>query len=124
MTEVLQNKDYIGKAVLYMAMELSNAEWKLNFSDGNKERIVRMDAGELRGVTETNQPCQREIAFAGRLSSCELLRSGSGRVLDSPDVGGEWDREFGIGPIEHRGKSSQATDEDGHGGCVRDCRGY
>nr|VFK23053.1 MAG: hypothetical protein BECKLPF1236B_GA0070989_13381 [Candidatus Kentron sp. LPFa] len=29
MTTILQSKDYSGKAVLYMAMELSNAKWKL-----------------------------------------------------------------------------------------------
>ncbi|MBT8420264.1 MAG: IS110 family transposase [Gammaproteobacteria bacterium] len=45
MTEILQNKAYTGKAVLYMAMELSNAKWKLGFGNGSKERIVTIDAG-------------------------------------------------------------------------------
>nr|VFK41461.1 MAG: hypothetical protein BECKSD772F_GA0070984_10929 [Candidatus Kentron sp. SD]VFK47253.1 MAG: hypothetical protein BECKSD772E_GA0070983_10909 [Candidatus Kentron sp. SD]VFK80249.1 MAG: hypothetical protein BECKSD772D_GA0070982_10969 [Candidatus Kentron sp. SD] len=38
MTTILQSKDYSGKVVLYMAMELSNAKWKLGFSNGSRRR--------------------------------------------------------------------------------------
>ncbi|MBT8421114.1 MAG: IS110 family transposase [Gammaproteobacteria bacterium] len=46
MTEVLQRKDYTGGRVLYMAMELSNAKWKLGFGNGSNERIVTIAAGD------------------------------------------------------------------------------
>nr|VFK62124.1 MAG: hypothetical protein BECKUNK1418G_GA0071005_10226 [Candidatus Kentron sp. UNK]VFK70282.1 MAG: hypothetical protein BECKUNK1418H_GA0071006_10266 [Candidatus Kentron sp. UNK] len=41
MTTVLQSKDYSDKAILYMSMELSNAKWKLGFSNGSREGSER-----------------------------------------------------------------------------------
>nr|VFK02411.1 MAG: hypothetical protein BECKLFY1418A_GA0070994_11961 [Candidatus Kentron sp. LFY] len=45
MTAVLHSKGYTGNTVLYMAMESSNSKWKLGFSNGNRDRIVPIDAG-------------------------------------------------------------------------------
>ena len=57
MTTILQSKDYSGKAVLYMAMELSNAKWKLGFSNGSKDRSVTITAGDWKALS-------RQIGFA------------------------------------------------------------
>jgi len=49
----MKNQETLGKnhstktAVLYMAIELSNRDWKLAFSDGKKMRYVGMDALKL-----------------------------------------------------------------------------
>ena len=45
--ETLENIYSTKTAVLYMAIELSNNDWKLAFSDGKKMRYVGMDAGKL-----------------------------------------------------------------------------
>nr|VFJ68205.1 MAG: transposase [Candidatus Kentron sp. DK] len=45
MKAILQSQEYLGKTILYMAMELSNAKWKLGFSNGSKERVVTVEAG-------------------------------------------------------------------------------
>nr|VFK43054.1 MAG: hypothetical protein BECKSD772F_GA0070984_11363 [Candidatus Kentron sp. SD] len=51
MTTILQSKDYSGKAVLYMAMELSNAKWKLGFSNGSRDRSVTISAGDWKALS-------------------------------------------------------------------------
>ena len=51
MTTILQSKDYSGKAVLYMAMELSNAKWKLGFSNGSRDRSVTIIAGDWKALS-------------------------------------------------------------------------
>ena len=51
MTTILQSKDYSGKAVLYMAMELSNANWKLGFSNGSRDRSVTIIAGDWKALS-------------------------------------------------------------------------
>ena len=51
MTAILQSKDYSGKAVLYMAMELSNANWKLGFSNGSRDRSVTIIAGDWEALS-------------------------------------------------------------------------
>ena len=48
MTTILQSKDYSGKAVLYMAMELRNAKWKLGFSNGSRDRSMTIAAGDWK----------------------------------------------------------------------------
>ena len=50
MTAVLHSKDYTGNTVLYMAMESSNSKWKLGFSNGNRDRIVPIDAGNWEAL--------------------------------------------------------------------------
>ena len=51
MTTILQSKDYSGKVVLYMAMELSNAKWKLGFSNGSRDRGVTIIAGDWKALS-------------------------------------------------------------------------
>ena len=46
MTAVLNGKDNLNEAILYMALELSNKNWKLGFSDGAKQRQVTIEAGD------------------------------------------------------------------------------
>nr|VFK79136.1 MAG: Transposase [Candidatus Kentron sp. SD] len=51
MTTILRSKDYSDKAVLYMAMELSNANWKLGFSNGSRDRSVTIIAGDWKALS-------------------------------------------------------------------------
>lgn len=51
MNAILQTKDTALGSVLYMAMELSNKKWKLGFSNGEKNRIITIDAGDWPALT-------------------------------------------------------------------------
>ncbi len=46
MNAILQTNDTALGGALYMAMELSNRKWKLGFSNGEKNRIITIDAGD------------------------------------------------------------------------------
>ena len=46
MTAVLQHKDSANGTTLYMALELSNKKWKLGFSNGEKNRLTTIAAGD------------------------------------------------------------------------------
>ncbi len=46
MNAILQTNDTALSSALYMAMELSNRKWKLGFSNGEKNRIITIDAGD------------------------------------------------------------------------------
>ena len=46
-TQVIQKDSNTKESNLYMAMELSDKKWKLAFSDGSKERLRTIDAGEI-----------------------------------------------------------------------------
>jgi transposase len=50
--ETLRTKDNIKAAVLYIAFELSNNQWKLAFSDGSKIRHKTIAAGNLSKLQE------------------------------------------------------------------------
>ena len=65
MITVLEKRDYTGKGVLYMAMELSNAKWKLGFSNGSKERVVTIDAGECCGLRRQVSLAKEKLHLAG-----------------------------------------------------------
>ncbi|NLD37794.1 MAG: IS110 family transposase [Desulfatiglans sp.] len=45
--QVIQKDNNTREVNLYMAMELSDKKWKLAFSDGSKERLRTIDAGEM-----------------------------------------------------------------------------
>jgi transposase len=45
----------INKAVLFVAFELSNKKWKLGFSDGTRNRVRDVDAGDMDAVVEEIQ---------------------------------------------------------------------
>ena len=46
MTAVLQHKDSANGTTLYMALELSNKKWKLGFSNGERNRLATIAAGD------------------------------------------------------------------------------
>ncbi|NLD36705.1 MAG: hypothetical protein GX654_07550 [Desulfatiglans sp.] len=48
--QVIQKDNSTREVNLYMAMELSDKKWKLAFSDGSKERLITIDAGEMIGL--------------------------------------------------------------------------
>ena len=51
MNAILQANDTALSSTLYMAMELSNRKWKLGFSNGEKNRIITIDAGDWPSLT-------------------------------------------------------------------------
>ena len=51
MNAILQANDTALSSTLYMAMELSNRKWKLGFSNGEKNRIITIDAGDWPALT-------------------------------------------------------------------------
>jgi transposase len=51
MNAILQTNDTALASALYMAMELSNKKWKLGFSNGEKNRIITIDAGDWPALT-------------------------------------------------------------------------
>ena len=66
MTANLQSKDHIGEAVLYMAMESSGTEWRLDFSSGARIESRRLWL-ELESLVRTNQSCQGATTLTVRL---------------------------------------------------------
>ena len=70
MTADLQAKSYASETVLYMAMELSNKQWRLAFGDGTQQRQVVIEAGDVVGLCE-------QIAKAkgkwGLLETCPVV---------------------------------------------------
>jgi transposase len=65
--------------VLYMALELSNKEWKIAFGDGRRERRRSIDAGELRGLEEEIRKGKESFGLgneAGVVSCYEAGRDG------------------------------------------------
>jgi len=52
MTAELQAKDYERTAVLYRAMERSDAKWRLAFGEGTRQRQVGIAAGDMAGRLE------------------------------------------------------------------------
>jgi hypothetical protein len=43
----LKREDTTKETILYMPFELSDTKWKIAFSDGNKKRLITMDARNL-----------------------------------------------------------------------------
>jgi transposase len=52
MTADLQAKSYASEPVLYMAMELSDKQWRLAFGDGTRQRQVVIAADDIAALSE------------------------------------------------------------------------
>ena len=72
MTAILQSKDSVSGAVLYMAMELSNKRWKLGFSDGERQRQVSIEAGDWNSLNDQITRAREKLRLAAdcRMVSC------------------------------------------------------
>ena len=72
MTTVLNDKDSANEAILYMAMELSDKKWKLGFSDGAKQRLVTIEAGDWLALhTQIDRAKEKfKLPAAWRIISC------------------------------------------------------
>lgn len=101
MTAILQGKDTVEAAVLYMALELSNSKWKLGFSNGEKERLCTVAAGDWIGLHEQMGKAREKLRLAAqcRVVSCyeagrdgfwihrDLVREGvENHVIDSASI--------------------------------------
>lgn len=51
-TKETLKEDITKEAILYMPFELSDTKWKIAFSDGNKKRLITMDARNLDQLQE------------------------------------------------------------------------
>ncbi len=72
MTEVLQTKDSANETILYMALELSNKKWKLGFSNGKKNRITTIAAGDWIDLHTQMDLAKQKLKLAEecRIVSC------------------------------------------------------
>jgi transposase len=72
MTADLQSKSYVSETVLYMAMELSNKQWRLAFGDGTKQRQVVIEAGDIAALVEQIEKVKAkwDLASGIRVVSC------------------------------------------------------
>ena len=101
MTAILQSKDSVSGAVLYMAMELSNKRWKLGFSNGERQRQVSIEAGDWDSLNDQITRAREKLRLAAdcRMVSCyEAGRDGfwihralvdqgiENRVIDSASI--------------------------------------
>jgi len=101
MKTVLQSKDNAFHTVLYMAMELSHKKWKLGFSNGEKMRVITIDARDWVGLQAAIEQAKHKLCCASdcRVVSCyEAGRDGfwihraliaegiENRVLDSASI--------------------------------------
>ena len=58
--------------VFFLALELSNSKWKLGFSDGNRNRIKNVDAGDIKAVLEEIELARNKFGLSAHaeLYSC------------------------------------------------------
>lgn len=67
----LLDKPTLNQPVLYMAMELSNKQWKIVFSDGSKRRRVTVKAGNLAELEQAVKTSQERFGgIERRVISC------------------------------------------------------
>jgi len=101
MTAVLRLEDSAEVAVLYMALELSSKNWKIGFSNGERRRVVSIEAGDWVRFRVELAEAKRvlRLAAACRVLSCyeagrdgfwihrELETQGiENRILDSSSI--------------------------------------
>jgi transposase len=101
MTAVLQDNNTGNAQVLYMALELSNSKWKLGFSNGQKERLCTVAAGDWISLHEQMCKAREKLRLPAqcRVVSCyeagrdgfwihrDLVRDGvENCVIDSASI--------------------------------------
>jgi len=71
-TQVIQENNSTREGILYMAMELSDKKWKLAFSDGSKERLRNIDAGEMLALCKEIAEAKEKFGLdeATKVISC------------------------------------------------------
>lgn len=62
--------------VLYMALELSNAKWRLAFGAGGRERQVVVDAGDLAGLSEQIGRAKAKLGLAPEATVKSVYEAG------------------------------------------------
>jgi transposase len=62
--QATQNKEYGSKPVLYMAMELSNSQWKLGFGNGSKLRRKSIEARDRQRLLEEVSVAKAKLDLA------------------------------------------------------------
>nr|VFJ92305.1 MAG: hypothetical protein BECKH772A_GA0070896_1004118 [Candidatus Kentron sp. H]VFJ93217.1 MAG: hypothetical protein BECKH772B_GA0070898_1004018 [Candidatus Kentron sp. H]VFK00087.1 MAG: hypothetical protein BECKH772C_GA0070978_1003918 [Candidatus Kentron sp. H] len=75
-----------------MAMELSDAKWELDFSDGNKERVVRVGAGEQGELRKQISLAKEKFHLAGDCPVNSFYKAGQDgvrihRMLEERGIG-------------------------------------
>lgn len=70
MKAALQIRSYNGEPVVYMAMELADKRWKLQFSDGSKKRTKTVEALNRAEVLEALSRAKEKFGLA---SDCRVI---------------------------------------------------
>ncbi len=70
MKTVLQSKDNATQGVLYMAIELSHKKWKLGFSNGEKMRVITIDARDWESLLAAIKKAKHMLHCA---SDCQVV---------------------------------------------------
>jgi transposase len=72
MTADLQAKSYSRKSALYMAMELSDKQWRLAFGDGTRQRQVVVAADDIAALSEqiAQAKAKRDLSANCPVVSC------------------------------------------------------
>ena len=70
-TKIIYINQEINKTVLFLAFELSNKKWKLGFSDGARNRVRNVNAGDMSTLLEVpvakSSPSVVALAWNARL---------------------------------------------------------
>ena len=74
--ETLENIYSTKTAILYMAIELSNNDWKLAFSDGKKMRYVGMDARKLYQLQKELEKARKVFVFDENVKTTSCYEAG------------------------------------------------
>ncbi len=74
--ETLENIYSTKTAVLYMAIELSNNDWKLAFSDGKKMRYVGMDARKLYQLQKELEKARKVFGLDENVKTTSCYEAG------------------------------------------------
>jgi len=99
--------------VLYMALELSNAKWRLAFGAGGRERQVVVDAGDLSGLTAAIDRAQAKLGVGSEAKVISVYEAGRDgfwlhRWLEAQGIDS---RVIDAGSLERRpGKRHRKTD--------------
>jgi transposase len=74
--ETLRQEDTTKQAVLYIAFELSNEQWKLAFSEGTKTRYVSIDARKLYQVEREVEKARTYFGLAEGIKIVSCYEAG------------------------------------------------
>ena len=115
--QAARREDTAKEAGLYVAFELSRKKWKLGISDGKttRARVVSIEAQDWKRTEARDRKSTRTIRIGKGRAGEELLRSGTGRILDPSGAGRNGNRKH----CDRRGIDGCEAEEEGEDGSDR-----